>query len=298
MPRFGRLLTAMVTPMHPDLAVDYARAQALAERLLSQGSEGLVVAGTTGEAPTLSAEEKLKLFAAVAEAVRGRAPVFAGTGTYNTAESVHLTREAVRTGVDGFLLTVPYYNKPTQEGLYRHFRAIAEAAAGKPCMLYNIPSRSVINLAAATTVRLARDLSNIVSIKECGEATQVPQILSEAPAGFEVYSGDDSAALPWMSVGAVGIVSVASHIVGPQMRQMIDAFFGGDVAAAALWHRKLLPVFRALFVTTNPILVKAALGELGFPVGGPRLPLIEASEAERALLRQVLAAAGLTAPVR
>jgi len=297
-PQFGRLLTAMVTPMTADLSVDYSRTHALAERLLAQGSEGLVVAGTTGEAPTLSPEEKLKLFTTVVEAVRGQAPVFAGTSTYNTAESVHLTQAALRTGVDGFLLTTPYYNKPPQEGLYRHFRAIAEAATGRPCMLYNIPSRSVVNVAAATTVRLAHDVPNIVAIKECGEAAQVPTILCGAPAGFDVYSGDDATALPWLSMGAAGVVSVASHVVGPQMRKLIDAFCAGDVAAAAAWNRKLMPVFRALFTTTNPILVKAALGELGFDVGGLRLPLVEATEAERAALRKALLEAGLLSAVR
>lgn len=290
--RFGRLLTAMVTPFKPDLSVDLARAAELAERLVGQGSEGLVVCGTTGEAPTVSPEEKLALFRTVADAVRGKALVLGGTSTYDTAESVHLTRAASETGIDGLLFTAPYYSRPPQEGLYRHFRTLAEASA-LPAMLYNIPSRTGVNVASATTIRLARDVPNIAAIKECGDSSQVAEILSGVDREFDVYSGDDGNALPWMSIGAVGVVSVASHVVGPEMRQMIDAFFKGDVIQAAAVHRRLLPVFKGLFVVTNPVLTKAAMELVGFPVGSLRLPLVEATAAEKAALRSVLEHTGV-----
>ncbi|OTA40534.1 MAG: 4-hydroxy-tetrahydrodipicolinate synthase, partial [Symbiobacterium thermophilum] len=254
MPTFGRLLTAMVTPMTPDGAVDYKRAGELAKRLVAAGSEGLVVSGTTGEAPTLSHEEKLRLFETVVDAVGDQVSVIAGTGSYNTAETIRFSREAARTGVHGLLLVTPYYNKPPQEGLYRHFRAVAEAVE-LPCILYNVPSRTSVNMLPAITLRLARDVPNIIGIKECADVGQLADILAGAPEGFRVWSGDDANLLPYLTVGAYGIISVASHVVGPQMREMIDAFLAGDTARAAAWHRRLLPVFRGLFAVTNPILV-------------------------------------------
>lgn len=291
MPPFGRLITAMVTPMQPDGSVDYQRARELALRLVEQGNDGLVVSGTTGESPTLTQDEKLRLFREVKAAVGNRAQIIAGTGSYNTRESVALTREAEATGVDGILLVTPYYNKPPQEGLYRHFRTIAESTR-LPVMLYNVPSRTVTNLAPATTVRLARDCANVVAVKEC-VPDQTGPILAEAPAGFAVYSGDDAATLPMLAQGAVGVVSVAGHLVSPQMKQMIEAHLAGRVEEAARLHRELLPLFKGLFRLTNPILVKAALELLGFPVGGLRLPLVEATAADRQELRQVLVQAGL-----
>ena len=292
MPTFGRLLTAMVTPMTPDGAVDYQRAGELAKHLVAAGSEGLVVSGTTGESPTLSHEEKLRLFETVVDAVGGQVSVIAGTGSNNTAESIRFSREAARTGVHGLLLVTPYYNKPPQEGLYRHFRAVAEAV-DLPCILYNVPSRTSVNMLPATTLRLAQDVPNIVGIKECADVGQLADILSGAPEGFRVWSGDDANLLPYLTVGAYGIISVASHVVGPQMRELIDAFLAGDTAQAAAWHRRLLPVFRGLFAITNPILVKAALRLTGFPVGPVRLPLVDATEEQEEALRQALAQAGV-----
>ncbi|MBP2017632.1 4-hydroxy-tetrahydrodipicolinate synthase [Symbiobacterium terraclitae] len=292
MPTFGRLLTAMVTPMTPDGAVDLKRAGELAKHLVAAGSEGLVVSGTTGESPTLSHEEKLRLFEAVVDAVGDRVPVIAGTGSNNTAETVRFSREAARTGVHGLLLVTPYYNKPPQEGLYRHFRAVAEAVE-IPCIPYNVPGRTSVNMTAETTVRLARDVKNIIGIKECADVGQLAEILRGAPEGFLVWSGEDANLLPYLTVGAYGIISVASHVVGPQMQELIQAFLAGDTAQAAAWHRRLLPVFRGLFAVTNPILVKAALNMTGFPVGPVRLPLVDATEAQKEALRAALAEAGV-----
>lgn len=292
MPTFGRLLTAMVTPMKADLSVDYDRAAELAQRLVASGSDGLVIAGTTGESPTLSAAEKLKLFETVVKAVGDKAAVIGGTGSYNTAESIELSRHAESTGVHGLLLVTPYYNRPPQEGLYRHFRAVAEGTR-LPCMLYNVPTRTSVNLAAQTTLRLARDVSNIIGIKECADTTQATEIIAGAPEGFRVWSGDDAATLPYLAIGAHGIVSVASHFVGNQMQAMIKAYTEGRNAEAAALNGKLMPVFRGIFAVQNPILVKAGLAEQGFPVGGLRPPLPEATAQEREALRQVLAASGL-----
>lgn len=291
MPTFGRLLTAMVTPMKADLSVDYERAADLARRLAASGSDGIVVSGTTGESPTLSTAEKLKLFETVVKAVGDKVAVIGGTGSYNTAESIELSRHAEDTGVHGLLLVTPYYNRPPQEGMYRHFKAIAEATK-LPCILYNVPSRTSINLAAKTTLRLA-EVPNIIGIKECGDLGQLTEILSDAPEGFLVWSGDDAATLPYLALGAYGIVSVASHVVGPQMQEMIKAHLAGDVAQAGAWHRRLYPVFRGLFAVTNPVLVKAALEMTGLPAGPVRPPLVDATSEERKALREVFAAAGL-----
>lgn len=291
MPTFGRLLTAMVTPMTPDLAVDYARARELAKHLAESGSDGLVVSGTTGESPTLSHEEKLRLFETVLDAVGDKVPVIAGTGSNNTAETIRFSQEAAKTGVHGLLLVVPYYNKPSQEGLYQHFKAVAESV-DLPCIPYNVPGRTSVNMSAATTIRLSQ-VKNIIGIKECADVGQLADILAGAPEGFRVWSGEDANLLPYLTVGAYGIVSVASHLVGPQMQEMIQAFLSGDTAQAAAWHRRLLPVFRGIFAVTNPVLVKAGLAMTGFPVGGVRLPLVEATEKERDALREVLAGAGV-----
>lgn len=291
MPPFGRLITAMVTPFKDDLSVDYDQAAALAERLLASGSDTIVVSGTTGESPTLSKQEKIHLFETVVEAVGKRAQVIAGTGGNDTATSVALTRQAEVTGVHGILAVVPYYNKPPQEGLYQHFAAIARATR-LPVMLYNVPTRTSCNLDPATTARLARDLSNVTSIKEC-VVEQVAAVLNQAPAGFTVYSGDDASTLPMMVQGASGVVSVVAHVAGPQIREMIAAFVDGQVDQAAAWHRRLMPLFKGMFATTNPILTKAGLELTGFNPGGVRLPLVPATEREKAALREVIANVGL-----
>ncbi len=271
----GRLLTAMVTPFDGEGSVDYEQAQRLARALLDSGSDGLVVAGTTGEAPTLSHDEKLKLFAAVKEAVEGRGAVLAGTGTNNTAASIELSREAERAGVDGLLLTAPYYNKPTQEGLYRHFEAVAQAT-GLPCVPYNIPSRTGVNMTAETTLRLSR-IPNIAGIKEAsGDLAQIARIVEDAREGFRVWSGDDAMTLPILAVGGYGVIAVVAHLAGVQLHQMIDDYLAGRPAEAASVHRRLLPLMQTLMTTaSNPSPVKYALNQIGFPVGAPRLPLLE-----------------------
>jgi len=282
------VLTAMVTPFAEDLAVDYPKARALARRLVQSGSDGLVVSGTTGESPTLSHEEKLKLFEVVLDEVGGEAVVFAGTGTNDTRASINMTRDAERVGVHGAMLVTPYYNKPPQAGLYRHFAEVAEAT-GLPLLIYNVPGRTSVNLAADTMARLARDFDNIVAVKEAsGVLEQVAEIRSKAPDDFIIYSGDDNMTIPIMSVGGDGIVSVASHVAGLAIQEMIAAFGAGDTAHAGALHRRLLPLFKVIFVTTNPIPVKAALALAGFDVGPLRPPLIEATEAERAQIRKVM----------
>ena len=278
MPEFGRLLTAMVTPFAPDGALDYAAAQRLALALLDSGSEGVVVAATTGESPTLSHEEKLRLFGEVKAAVGGRGVVIANTGTYNTAESVELTRAAEGTGVDGVMLVTPYYNKPTQEGLERHFQAVASATR-LPCILYNVPGRTGVNMTAETAVRLSA-VENIVGVKEAsGDLEQAARIVEEASEGFRVWSGSDEDTLPILGVGGYGVISVVSHLVGRQLGSMIEDFLAGRVDEAARTHRRLLPLVRAIFLVSNPIPLKYALQQLGFTVGGLRLPLCEPDEA-------------------
>ena len=289
---FGRLITAMVTPFKEDLSVDYDRAAELAVRLVGTGSEGIVVAGTTGESPTLSSNEKVKLFETVVEAVGGRAIVLAGTGSNSTTDSIALTKKAEITGVKGIMLVTPYYNKPSQEGLYQHFKAVAESTQ-LPVMIYNVPGRTGVNMLPATVLRLAQ-IPNIVAVKEAsGTPEQASEICRKAPEGFSVYSGDDSLTLPIMSVGGCGIVSVASHIVGEPMSRMIKAFVSGDVAGAAKIHGQLMPVFKGLFFTTNPVPVKAALRLTGFDVGGPRLPLVDLDAKETEYLRGILKEVGL-----
>ncbi len=296
MKTIGRVLTAMVTPFTPQGEVDYAQAKRLAEALIASGSEGLVVTGTTGESPTLSNEEKLRLYETVVDAVGDRAAVVAGTTNYNTAESIHLTMEADRAGVDAFLLTVPYYNNPPQEGLYQHFKAIA-AHTQKPCILYNVPSRTVRNMEVATTIRLSQ-IENIVGIKEASaNLDQIAKIISGARSGFRVWSGNDSDTFPILALGGYGIVSVASHLTGLQVRSMVDKFLAGDIAGAAAIHHHLLPLVNALFVVANPIPVKYLLNQAGFNVGPCRLPLVEPDEKTAAHLREVLAGYKLDLPI-
>jgi len=285
---FGRVLTAVVTPFDKDMAVNYDQARKLARHLAEAGSDGLVVAGTTGESPTLSKEEKIELFRVIVEEVGGQATVLAGTGSYDTAGSVALTQAAEKVGVDGVMLVVPYYNKPSQEGLYQHFKTIAKST-NLPVLLYNIPGRTGVNLLPATVARLA-EIENIVAIKEAaGSMDQVSELRRLLPDHFAIYSGDDSLTLPMLSLGAKGVVSVASHVVGLRIKEMVNAFMAGNVTLATQIHLQLYPIFKGLFVTSNPVPVKAALNMLGFQVGPPRLPLVEATPAEKESIKKVLA---------
>jgi 4-hydroxy-tetrahydrodipicolinate synthase len=290
MTSFGRLVTAMATPFSESGQIDFGQSVRLARGLVASGSDSLVVSGTTGEAPTLSNDEKVRLFSEIKAAIGNTGKVIAGTGNYNTAESIELTHRAEEVGVDGVLLTVPYYNKPPQEGLYQHFKAIA-GATSLPCILYNVPSRTVLNMTAETVIRLSA-VENIVGVKEAsGNLEQVGEIISRAPRGFLVYSGNDQDTLPILAIGGHGVVSVASHLVGERIAEMIRLAVSGELEAAAVIHRELIPLVRALFQTTNPIPLKAALNAVGFAVGKPRLPLVEleARQAEglRALLGRV-----------
>jgi 4-hydroxy-tetrahydrodipicolinate synthase len=289
---WGPVVTAMVTPFNENLEVNYDAAQALAELLVQTGSTGLVVSGTTGESPTLTHEEKVTLFRKVKEAVGNRAAVLAGTSTYDTEESVRLSQEAERAGVDGLLLVAPYYNRPSQEGLYQHFKTIAHAV-DLPVMIYNIPGRTGVNVEPTTLLRLA-EITNVVAVKEAsGNLNQMSEICAGAPDGFLVYSGDDSLTLPLLAVGGVGVVSVASHVVGRDIRRMCEAFFAGKVQEATKLHHRMLPLFKALFCTTNPVPAKAALNMLGANVGGVRLPLVEANDREKEIVRKALRDYGL-----
>jgi 4-hydroxy-tetrahydrodipicolinate synthase len=299
MTRFGRLLTAMVTPFDAQNgAVDLQQAKRLAGALLDSGTEGLVVCGTTGESPALSNPEKLALLEAIVDVAHARgATVVAGTTTYNTAESIELSREAAHLGVDAILGTVPYYNNPPQEGLFQHFAAIARAA-DIPMILYNIPSRSPRNMEAATTLRLAREVSNIIGIKEASaNFKQIGEIIAGAPDGFRLWSGNDADTLTMLALGGYGVVSVASHLVGKQISSMISAFSEGQTARAAAMHYSLLPLIDALFVTTSPIPLKYALGHVGFPVGGTRLPLVPIDAKSQAAMDAALAQTRVDLPI-
>jgi len=311
---YGHVMTAMVTPFDADGQVDYSKVVELTDFLIAEGSDSLLVCGTTGESPTLTNNEKAKLFKTVKEAAKGRVPVVAGTGTNNTATSVTMSKAAHENGADALLLVNPYYNKPPQEGLYRHFRTVAEATP-LPVIIYNIPGRTGVNLETATLKRLA-ELPNVVAVKEAsGSVDQVSEIAraigaadsvlekagqlvaagspraagpEEAAKRFWIYSGDDSLTLPFLSVGATGVISVASHVAGKQIREMVTAFIGGDPARAAALHARLLPLFKGLFVTTNPILTKAALKLRGLDPGGLRLPLVDATEEQVEKLKAVM----------
>ena len=285
----GRLLTAMVTPFKNDGSVDYAKAEKLALHLLKNGSDGLVIHGTTGESPTLTHEEEFELYRVIKKAITGKGILVAGTGSNSTATSIWATKEAEKIGVDGAMLVVPYYNKPSQEGLYQHYKAVADST-GLPIIIYNIPGRSVINMAPETVARIA-EIKNYAGIKEAsGSLDQVSAIRMITPPGFKIWSGDDSLTLPIMAVGGCGVISVASHIAGPKIKAMLDAFLGGETVAAAELHAELMPLFRVLFMTANPTPVKAALSLVGFDVGKPRLPLIEANDKEKEAIRKVLVA--------
>lgn len=277
----------MVTPMKEDGSVDYDQARILANKLVDSGSDGVVVVGTTGESPTLVRAEELKLFAEVKDAIGGRASVIAGTGSNATAEAVETTIQAEETGVDACLLVVPYYNKPSQEGLYQHFKAIAEATS-LPCILYNVPSRTVANLSADTTIRLSH-IDNIIGIKEAsGNFQEIAKIISSTKDNFKVWSGNDEDTLPLLSIGAYGVVSVVSHLAGKQIKDMIESFLACDLKRATEIHYSLMPLFKTMFITANPCPLKYALNYLGFNVGKPRLPLVEPDEAPAAIIRKVL----------
>ena len=281
----GRLLTAMVTPFDATGAVDLDLAARLARALVESGSDGVVVNGTTGESPTLTHAERLELLRAVRRALPDHAVVM-GTGTHNTAATVAATREAMDEGADAALVVAPYYNKPPQEGLIAHYRAVADV--GLPVIVYNIPGRTGVNLSVGTTLTLARH-PRICGTKEAaGDSDQVARIVAGAPAGFRVWSGDDGLTLPFMSVGAYGVVSVCSHVCGTAIRRMIDAHVAGEPAVAAVLHGRLLPFFRGLFVSSNPIPVKAALEHLGVEVGAVRLPLVPLDAERRAVLGALL----------
>ncbi len=285
---FGQIATAMVTPFDTNGDIDFPATAALVEHLIETGSDALVVAGTTGESPTLSTDEKIDLFKFVVGTVKGRIPVIAGTGSNNTRASITLTRGAEEAGVDAVMLVTPYYNKPSQEGMFQHFQAIA-AATDLPIMLYNIPGRSVVNLTVDTIVRLAA-ISNIVSIKEAsGSLDAAAEIIERTPDTFSLYSGDDGLTLPLLAIGGTGIVSVAAHIIGREMQQMVSSFKAGDNTKAAQLHRTLLPVMNALFAAPNPVPVKTALNLSGIAVGGVRLPMIPLTEQETLTLQDTLA---------
>jgi 4-hydroxy-tetrahydrodipicolinate synthase len=287
--RFGNLLTAMVTPFKQDLSVDYDRAAELAKRLVAEGSDGLVVAGTTGESPTLTNDEKLALFRTVLDAVGERASVIAGTGNYNTQESIYLTKEAEKIGVHGAMLVCPYYNRPPQEGLYQHFKTIANSTS-LPIVLYNVPSRTGRNIEPLTVKRLS-EVENIIALKEAsGDMSQVSTLARSLPKTFSIYSGNDEDTLAMMALGGVGVISVASHVAGPQIKEMIGAFLKGDVCKASELHLRLFPLFKALFPPTsvNPAPVKCALRLVGFDVGPLRLPLVPCEKSAEEALRNAL----------
>lgn len=284
---FGQLLTAMVTPFDASGKVDLGAAKELALMLVDSGSDGVVVAGTTGESPVIPEEDKIRLFRAVKEAVGDRATVIANTGNYNTEESIALSLKAQEIGVDGVMLVVPYYNRPNQEGLYRHFEAIASSIE-LPVLLYNVPSRTGRNLAPETVKRLA-EMENIIALKEAaGDMDQVSQLKNVVPEDFLIYSGDDSLTLPMLALGAHGVVSVAGHLVGRRLKDMILAFKEGKVKTAQSIHAELFPLMRAMFLTTNPVPVKTALKLMGYPVGEVKLPLVPLTEPEVSKLKAVL----------
>lgn len=284
---FGNILTAMVTPFKESGEIDFDATRQLVNHLIDHGTDGLVVAGTTGESPTLSDDEKLQLIKFVIETVNKRIPVIAGTGSNNTSASIELTKEAEKAGADGIMLVAPYYNKPSQEGLYQHFKAVAESTK-LPVMLYNIPGRSVVNIEPATVIRLS-EIPNITSVKEAsGDLDAAAEMISNTSDDFTVYSGDDSMTLPMLSIGGDGVVSVASHVIGSEMQDMVQKFKSGDVTGAAELHRHLLPIMKELFAAPSPSPVKEALNHIGVPVGGVRLPLVPLNEQERESLLNVL----------
>jgi 4-hydroxy-tetrahydrodipicolinate synthase len=284
---FGRVSTAMVTPFDKKGHIDFPKTTQLVNYLLENGSDSLVVAGTTGESPTLSKEEKLALFQHVVQVVDKRVPVIAGTGSYNTYESIELTKKAEKLGVDAVMAVGPYYNKPNQEGLYQHFKAIAECTS-LPVMVYNIPGRSAVNIFPDTIIRLAK-IPNIVAVKEAsGDLNAITKIIAETEDDFYLYSGDDSLTLPILSVGGTGVISVSSHVIGNIMQELVQAFYAGDTKKAMSLHQKHLKTMLGLFIAPNPAPVKTALQLKGMDVGSVRLPLVPLSEQERDFITKLM----------
>lgn len=284
---FGQVVTAMVTPFDKNGQIDYGQTGILIDYLLENGSDALVIAGTTGESPTLSAEEKVSLFKYTVEKVNKRVPVIAGTGSNNTAASISLTKEAEAAGVDAVMLVAPYYNKPSQEGMIAHFKAIAEVTS-LPVMLYNIPGRSAVKMTADTIIHLS-SVKNIVSVKEAtGDLDLITEVIERTGEDFSVYSGDDGLTLPLLSIGAIGVVSVASHVIGKEMQSMVDHYKNGEVAEAGAVHRQLLPLMNGLFTAPNPSPVKAALQMKGIDTGSVRLPLLPLDKEQEAELKSLL----------
>ena len=284
---FGNVLTAMVTPFNADGSIDFDVTTELIEHLIDTGTDGIVVAGTTGESPTLSENEKIALFKHVVNVVNQRIPVIAGTGNNNTADSIILTKEAEECGVDGIMLVTPYYSRPSQQGLYEHFAAIAKETT-LPIMLYNIPGRSSVNMTSETTIRLS-EIENIVSTKEAsGDLDEISRIIEYTKDDFMVYSGDDSMTLPVLAIGGDGVVSVASHVIGKEMSEIVSAFKNGETKKAADIHRSVLPKIKGLFKAPSPAPVKAALNLSGINVGGLRLPLVALSKEEEEELKLIL----------
>ena len=287
MVHFGRVSTAMVTPFDKKGHIDLAKTTQLVNFLIDNGTDSLVVAGTTGESPTLSKEEKLALFNHVVKSVNKRIPVIAGTGSNNTYASVELTKKAEQLGVDAIMAVAPYYNKPSQEGLYQHFKAIAEATS-LPVMVYNIPGRSAVNIHPETIIRLSR-IANIVAVKEAsGDLNAMTHIIANTEDDFVLYSGDDSLTIPVLSIGGAGIVSVASHVIGNQLKELVNAFLNGQNEKAAKLHQQLLPIMQGLFTAPSPAPVKTALQLKGLDVGSVRLPLVGLTEQERFALITLL----------
>ncbi|RID87116.1 4-hydroxy-tetrahydrodipicolinate synthase [Peribacillus asahii] len=284
---FGKVVTAMVTPFDIKGNVDFQKTTTLVNYLLNNGTDALVLSGTTGESPTLSSEEKIALLRHVVKVVDKRVPIIVGTGSYNTYASIELTKKAEQNGADAIMLVAPYYNKTNQEGLYQHFKAIAESTK-LPVMLYNIPGRAAVNIAPETIIRLS-EIPNIVAVKEAsGDLNAMTQIIAETAENFVLYSGDDGLTLPVLSIGGVGVVSVASHVIGKEMQQMVDAFLAGNLQEAAKLHQKLLPIIKGLFSAPSPAPVKTALQLIGIDVGSVRLPIVPLTEQERSVLANLL----------
>ncbi|MBN6887220.1 4-hydroxy-tetrahydrodipicolinate synthase [Cytobacillus horneckiae] len=284
---FGRVSTAMVTPFDINGHIDFAKTTQVINHLIENGTDSLVVAGTTGESPTLTKEEKIALFRHVVKVADKRVPVIAGTGSNNTYASIELTKKAEEIGVDAIMLVTPYYNKPNQTGLYQHFKAIAESTS-LPVMLYNIPGRSAVNIAPETIIELSK-VENIVAVKEAsGDLNAMTKIIAETDDQFMLYSGDDGIALPVMAIGGVGVVSVASHIIGNEIQEMIQSYLNGNYQAAAIKHQEILPVMEGLFAAPSPGPVKTALQLKGLDVGSVRLPMVPLTESERKALIDLL----------
>ena len=292
MTNLGKVLTAMATPFKADMSVDWKRVEEIADYLVKNGSEGLVVHGTTGESPTLTHDEEYELYRVVKSAVGGRCKIIAGTGSNSTETTIKSSQQAEKIGVDGLMVVVPYYNKPSQEGLYQHFKAVSEKTS-LPIIIYNIPGRTGINMTPETTVRIA-SLKNMAGLKDAaGSLDQTSSTRQLCPKEFIIWSGDDSLTLPMLAVGAVGIISVASHIVGKEIAQMVNAYHSGDVKKAAETHLRLMPLFKVLFITSNPSPLKYALELIGQPAGGPRLPLVPPSADEKEQIKKVMRELGL-----